>query len=146
MGPVFRSYLEVEGPIVARSAFDRRFDEPLERFMSSPGPPSMPCLSMTSAPSMAGPLMPVCGWGGRKQPLHLRFVGSHTPTGFGSFLTNLPPRLGPRQMADRSRGRWEVKLSIRSTAQDLTCRGVKAKRCWQQIAELVGHAGRDCQQ
>lgn len=51
--------------------------------------------------------------GGTKQPLHLRLVGVHTPQGYGFFLTNLPPRLGPRQVADISRVRWEVELSIK---------------------------------
>ena len=32
---VLRSYLECEGPHVARSAFYRWFDEPLERFMAA---------------------------------------------------------------------------------------------------------------
>jgi hypothetical protein len=32
---VLRSYLECEGPRVARSAFYRWFDEPLERFMAA---------------------------------------------------------------------------------------------------------------
>jgi hypothetical protein len=51
--------------------------------------------------------------GGGKHPLHLRLVGVHTPQGYGFFLTNLPPRGGPRQVADLYRGRWEVELSIR---------------------------------
>jgi len=51
--------------------------------------------------------------GGTKQPLHLRLVGVHTPKGYGFFLTNLPPRLGPRQSADLYRVRWEVELSIK---------------------------------
>ena len=51
--------------------------------------------------------------GGAKQPLHLRLVGVQTPKGYGFFLTNLPPRLGPLQVADLYRGRWEVELSIR---------------------------------
>jgi hypothetical protein len=51
--------------------------------------------------------------GNPKHPLHLRLVGVHTPTGYGFFLTNLPPRIGPRQVADLSRVRWEVELSIR---------------------------------
>jgi len=47
--------------------------------------------------------------GSPNQPWHLRLVGApHTPKGDGFFLTNLPPRLGPRQIADRSRVRWEV--------------------------------------
>jgi putative transposase len=44
--------------------------------------------------------------------LPLRLVGVHTPQGHGFFLTNLPPRIGPRQVADLYRVRWEVELSI----------------------------------
>ena len=51
--------------------------------------------------------------GGDKRPLHLRLVGVHTPKGYCFFLTNLPPRIGPRQVADLYRVRWEVELSIR---------------------------------
>jgi hypothetical protein len=45
--------------------------------------------------------------------LSLRLVGVQTPKGYGFFLTNLPPRIGPRQVADLYRVRWEVELSIR---------------------------------
>jgi hypothetical protein len=51
--------------------------------------------------------------GGTKHPLHLRLVGVSTPKGYCFFLTNLPPRVGPRQVADLYRVRWEVELSIR---------------------------------
>jgi hypothetical protein len=51
--------------------------------------------------------------GGDKHPLPLRLVGVQTPTGSCFFLTNLPARLGPRQVADLYRVRWEVELSIR---------------------------------
>jgi putative transposase len=51
--------------------------------------------------------------GNPKHPLHLRLVGVHTPKGYCFFLTNLPPRIGPRQVADLYRVRWEVELSIR---------------------------------
>jgi putative transposase len=51
--------------------------------------------------------------GGDKHPLHLRLVGVQTPKGYCFFLTNLPARLGPRQVADLYRVRWEVELSIR---------------------------------
>jgi putative transposase len=51
--------------------------------------------------------------GGTKQPLHLRLVGVHTPKGYCFFLTNLPPRFGPRQVADIYRVRWEVERSIK---------------------------------
>jgi hypothetical protein len=51
--------------------------------------------------------------GGPKHPLHLRLVGVHTPKGYGFFLTNLPPRLGPRPVANLYRVRWEVELSLR---------------------------------
>ena len=48
-----------------------------------------------------------------KTRVHVRLVGIHTPKGYGFFLTNLPPRIGPRQVADLYRVRWEVELSIR---------------------------------
>lgn len=51
--------------------------------------------------------------GGTTHPLHLRLIGVHTPKGYCFFLTNLPPRLGPRQVAALYRVRWEVELSIR---------------------------------
>jgi Transposase DDE domain len=51
--------------------------------------------------------------GNAKHPLHLRLVGVHPAKGYGFFLTNLPPRLGPRQVADISRVRWEVELSLK---------------------------------
>ena len=51
--------------------------------------------------------------GGDKHPLHLRLVGVQTPKGYGFFLTNLPPRIGPRQVADLYRVRWEVELSMK---------------------------------
>jgi putative transposase len=51
--------------------------------------------------------------GGAQQPLHLRLIGVRNPKGYCFFLTNLPPRLGPLQVADLYRVRWEVELSIR---------------------------------
>jgi len=51
------------------------------------------------------------GWG--RHALPLRLVGVQTPTGYGFFLTHLPPRLGPRQVADLYRVRWEVERRIR---------------------------------
>ena len=48
-----------------------------------------------------------------KDAVQLRLVGVQTPKGHGFFLTNLPPRIGPRQVADLSRVRWEVELSIK---------------------------------
>jgi hypothetical protein len=45
--------------------------------------------------------------------VQVRLVGVHTPKGDGFFLTNLPPQIGPRQVADLYRVRWEVELSIR---------------------------------
>jgi len=51
--------------------------------------------------------------GSPKHPLHLRLVGVHTPKGYGFFLTNLPPRIGPRQVADLYRVRWAVARSIK---------------------------------
>jgi putative transposase len=51
--------------------------------------------------------------GGTANPRHIRLVGIQTPKGYCFFLTNLPPRVGPRQVADLYRVRWEVELSIR---------------------------------
>jgi hypothetical protein len=51
--------------------------------------------------------------GQRTPVLALRLVGVHTPQGDGFFLTNLPPRLGPRQVADLSRVRGEVARSLK---------------------------------
>jgi hypothetical protein len=51
--------------------------------------------------------------GGDKHPLHLRLIGVQSPKGYCFFLTNLPARIGPRQVADLYRVRWEVELSIR---------------------------------
>jgi hypothetical protein len=48
-----------------------------------------------------------------RHALPLRLVGVQTPKGYGFFLTNLPPRLGPRQVADLYRVRWEVERSSR---------------------------------
>jgi hypothetical protein len=42
-----------------------------------------------------------------------RLVGTQTPKGYCCFLPNLPPRIGPRQVADLYRVRWEVARSIR---------------------------------
>ena len=43
----------------------------------------------------------------------LRLVGVRTSKSYCFFLTNLPPRVGPRQVADLYRVRWEVELSIK---------------------------------
>jgi hypothetical protein len=43
--------------------------------------------------------------GGRTNPRPLRLVGVQTPKGYCCFLTNLPPRIGPRQVADLYRVR-----------------------------------------
>jgi hypothetical protein len=51
--------------------------------------------------------------GAAKHPVPLRLVGVHTPTGEGVFRTHLPPRIGPRPVADRSRVRGEVALRLR---------------------------------
>ena len=51
--------------------------------------------------------------GEAKHPLHLRLVGLQTPKGYGCCLTNRPPRIGPRQVADLYRVRWEVELRIK---------------------------------
>jgi hypothetical protein len=51
--------------------------------------------------------------GGASNPLHLRLVGVQTPKGDGFFRMYLPPRVGPRQVADLYRVRWEVELSMK---------------------------------
>jgi hypothetical protein len=51
--------------------------------------------------------------GQRTQALALRLVGVQTPTGYCFFLTNLPPHIGPRQVADLYRLRWEVERSMK---------------------------------
>jgi len=51
--------------------------------------------------------------GGDKHPWLLRLIGVQTPQGSCVFLTNLPARLGPRQVADLYRVRGEVDLSLR---------------------------------
>src|SRR5919106_4230243 len=51
--------------------------------------------------------------GGDTHSLPLRLVGVHTPKGDGFFLTNLPPRIRPRQVADLFLVGWEVALRIR---------------------------------
>jgi hypothetical protein len=48
-----------------------------------------------------------------RHALPLRLVGVQPPKGDGVFLTNLPPRIGPRQVADLDRVRWESDLSLR---------------------------------
>jgi hypothetical protein len=89
--------------------------------------------------------------GGTTHPLPLRLVGIQTPKGSGFFLTHLPPRLGPRQVADRSRVRWEVERSIRldtsvnrldavDTAQPCSLKTrLYASRMASTIAALLAH-------
>ena len=50
--------------------------------------------------------------GGDKHPWLLRLIGVQTPKGYWFFLTNLPARIGPRQIADLYRVRWEVERRI----------------------------------
>jgi hypothetical protein len=50
--------------------------------------------------------------GGATNPLPVRRVGVQTPKGYWFFLTNLPPWIGPLQVADLYRVRWEVELRI----------------------------------
>lgn len=45
--------------------------------------------------------------------LALRLVGIPTPKGHCFFLTNLAPRIGPWQVGDLYRVRWEVELSMK---------------------------------
>jgi hypothetical protein len=51
--------------------------------------------------------------GQRTHTLPLRRVGVQTPKGSCCFLTTLPPRIGPRQVAALYRGRWEVERSLK---------------------------------
>jgi Transposase DDE domain len=48
-----------------------------------------------------------------KHPLHLRLVWVNTRKGYGFFLTNLPPTVGPRQVADLYCVRWDVELRMK---------------------------------
>jgi hypothetical protein len=48
-----------------------------------------------------------------KNPLRLPLLGVQTLRGYGFFLTNLPPQIGPRQVVDLSRVRWEVESRIK---------------------------------
>ena len=43
--------------------------------------------------------------------LSMRMVGIPTPKGHCFFLTNLPPRIGPWQVGDLYRVRWEIELA-----------------------------------
>lgn len=45
--------------------------------------------------------------------LALRLVGIPTPKGYCFFLTNLPARIGPWQVGDIYRVRWEIELSMK---------------------------------
>jgi Transposase DDE domain len=51
--------------------------------------------------------------GQRAPALARRLVGGQTPNGYCVFLTKLPPHIGPRQVADLYRVRWEVELSMK---------------------------------
>ena len=62
---------------------------------------------------MAGAIDADVPVGEATHPGPLRRVGVHTPQGDGCFRTNLPPRLGPRQVADRYRVRWAVERRLR---------------------------------
>jgi hypothetical protein len=46
-------------------------------------------------------------------PVQLRLVGVPSPKGYCFFLTNLPPRIGPIEVGDIYRVRWEVELSFK---------------------------------
>ena len=106
--------------------------------------------------------------GGTTHPLPLRLIGVQSPKGYGFFLTNFPPRLGPLQVADllahthnlQSRPTQQgalrtaaplhtrllalqLAVSCQSIAQAFDLRGTAAKRRWEKIAELLTHAGTD---
>ena len=46
-----------------------------------------------------------------KKMLKCRLVGVPTPKGYCFFLTNLPPRIGPLQVGDIYRVRWEIEIN-----------------------------------
>lgn len=63
-----------------------------------------------------GPVVAAEVHGGRGRPaLPRRLMGVQTPKGSGFFRTHLPPRIGPWQVADRYRGRWEVACRLHLT-------------------------------
>jgi hypothetical protein len=68
--------------------------------------------------------------GGSANPRQVRLVGIPTPTGSGGFLTNLPPRIGPLQVADRDRVRWEVALRITLEQSGHRRDQIAAERPW----------------
>jgi hypothetical protein len=50
--------------------------------------------------------------GERSEVVRMRLVGVPTPTGkYNFYLTNLPSRIGPRQIADLYRVRWEIETN-----------------------------------
>jgi putative transposase len=51
--------------------------------------------------------------GSGSDTLHLRMVAIPSPKGYCFFLTNLPPRIGPHQVGELYRVRWEVELSFK---------------------------------
>jgi putative transposase len=51
--------------------------------------------------------------GSGSDTLVLRLVGVPSPKGYCFFLTNLPPRIGPLQVGDIYRIRWEVEISFK---------------------------------
>jgi hypothetical protein len=48
---------------------------------------------------------------GATAELEMRLVGIDTPKGYCFFLTNLPPTIGPIQVANLYRVRWEIELT-----------------------------------
>lgn len=60
--------------------------------------------------------------------LSLRLVGVFTPKGYCFFLTNLPPSIGPVQVGDLYRMRWEVELSFKLDKSAYRLDGGKAQR------------------
>jgi hypothetical protein len=65
-----------------------------------------------------------------KKRVQVRLVGVNTPKGYGFLLTNLPPRIGPRRVADIYRVRWEVELSIRLDKSVHRLDQIDAERPW----------------
>lgn len=71
--------------------------------------------------------------------LSLRLVGIPTPKGHCFFLTNLPPRIGPWQVGDIYRVRWEIELSMKL---DKTIQRIdQAKAIKAETVRTLLHAG-----
>ena len=82
-----------------------------------PAPTSMLSWTTTRWCLMAAPLTPMSTSVEPRIRCRSASSGSRARKATASFLTNLPPRLGPLQVADLYRVRWEVELSINWTSR-----------------------------